>query len=726
MRSIVEYCYFMPFMDGGRCRLRKYIIACTIAYLIFSVYIIININFETTYTSPPSSNGVRIMSKVTGKNIEINRYGRWNEVYIKGVDIGAAKPGAFPGDFAITKSDYLRWFKEIAGMNANTIRVYTILSPDFYEALKTYNENHLKKLYLIQGVWVNEEDILSEEDAFSPVIIDKFKKDALLTIDVIHGNAEIKPVKGEASGTYTSDVSRWTIGYIMGIEWDGTFVKNTNDLHPELTEYSGVYLKTEHANPFENFLAQVGNAAIAYETEKYNEQRMVAFSNWPTTDPLVHSGEEKTVNLADVDVEHIKTTSRFYSGQFASYHVYPYYPDFLKYQQAYQKPFPDGSINPYKAYLQKLNAHHKMPVVISEYGVPASRGIASSQKPNGYDQGNLSEKEQGNILAELTEIIHDAGFAGGLVFTWQDEWFKRTWNTMDFSLPDYRAFWSDAQTNEQSFGVLTFDPGRKKSVCYVDGNPLEWSEEDILEKSGNVELSVKSDEKYLYLRIHKPDLDLDRDKLLIPIDITPRSGITKSGEYNLAFERPVDFIIRIDGKQHSAMQVHDYFDVFTYSYSSPLFNIDPYSLQFQKNTGDFVNSYLALRRPLLTEATGKMSAPEFFDTGRLVYGNANPASDDYNSIADFCTGENDVEIRIPWALMNIMDPSSKQVMDDFYRLNAIVPQSFDKIYFGIAESGTMDVVKMIPYEYQPWEEPSYHERLKESYQDVKHAFRNLD
>lgn len=692
----------------------------------FSIFIIIRVDFDTTFTSPSSADGIRIMSRVSDKEIELNRIGGWKAIYLKGVDMGAAKPGAFPGDFAVTKTEYLRWFDEIAAMNANTIRVYTILGPDFYEAFKNYNENHLKKLYLIQGVWVNEEDILSKMDAFSPVIIDEFRKDTLLTIDVIHGNAEIKKVKGEAGGTYTSDVSRWTIGYILGIEWDGIFVQNTDELHSGMPDYSGTYLKTEHASPFEIFLAMSGEAAIAYETEKYKEQRLIAFSNWPTTDPLYHTSEEGSVNLGEVDVEHIDATSRFYSGQFASYHVYPYYPDFLKYQQVYQKPFPDGSVNPYKAYLQKLNAHHSMPVVISEYGVPTSRGIASSQKPNGYDQGNLSEKEQGKILAELTGIIHDAGFAGGLIFTWQDEWFKRTWNTMDFSLPDYRAYWSDAQTNEQSFGLLTFDPGRKRSVCYVDGDTREWSDDDILEKNGDITLSVKSDEKYLYLRINKPDLDLDRDKLLIPIDITSKSGITKSAGYGINFARSSDFLIRINGKKNSAIQVHDYYDIFTYAYASPLFHIDPYSLHFQKNTGDFVNIYLALRRPLLVEATGKMSAPEFFETGRLRYGNANPSSSNYNSIADFCAAENDIEIRIPWGIMNIMDPSSKQLMDDFYSLKGIEPLSFDKIYFGIAKSGEKDAVRMVPYDYQPWEEPSYHERLKESYQAVKHAFRDLN
>ena len=31
-------------------------------------------------------------------------------------------------------------------------------------------------------------------------------------------------------------------------------------------------------------------------------------------------------------------------------------------------------------------------------------------------------------------------------------------------------YWSDYQTNEQYFGLLSFDPGREESMCYVDGD----------------------------------------------------------------------------------------------------------------------------------------------------------------------------------------------------------------------------------------------------------------
>ena len=705
--------------------MKKYIVVCTILYLIFSAYILYSINLGTTYVNASASSKIKLVSKVSGKDILINNYGKWNKTYIKGVDLGAGKPGAFPGNFAISKQEYIRWFKQISDMNANTIRVYTILSPDFYDAFYSYNESHIKKLCLIQGVWVNENTILEKQDAFSPAIIDKFKQDTLTAIDVIHGNKTIPKVQGEASGNYSRNVSKWVIGYILGIEWDGEFIKKTNELHPEITGYNGKYLKTVSGSPYESFLAQVGDHAITYETQKYKQQRLLAFSNWPTTDPLLHSAEEDSVNFAQLDVEHIKATDNFYSGQFASYHVYPYYPDFFDFQKEYMQPSPKGEINSYKVYLSKLNSYHTLPVVISEYGVPSSRGIARIESHNGFNQGNLTEKRQGEIIAELTNIIHDSGCAGGLIFAWQDEWFKRTWNTSDFNLRDYRAFWSDFQTNEQSFGLLSFDPGKKNSRLYVDGDVSEWSKKDVLMTNNDLTLYAKSDEKFLYFRVNKPNFNPANDKILLPIDITPKSGITGSKRYNAKFERSADFLISIDGKASSRFVVHDYFDVFTYKFSDVLFKVNPHTLNYKKDSGDFVNSYLALRFPLRVESTGKYSAPSYFDTGYLTYGNTNPKSSEFNSIADFCIKGDDIEIRIPWALMNIMDPSNKKIMDDFYALGSISPQSIDKLYIGVSEAGLASEIKMSPFSWKSWEEPNYHERLKESYPVVQKIFEQL-
>lgn len=109
-----------------------------------------------------------------------------------------------------------------------------------------------------------------------------------------------------------------------------------------------------------------------------------------------------------------------------------------------------------------------------------------------------------------------------------------------------------------------------------------------------------------------------------------------------------------------------------------------------------------------------------------MYGNGNPEKPGYNSLSDFCYKGNTVEIRIPWQLLNVMDPSTKMVMDDLYR-GGIRPVETAGIYAGlIIKKGekVMDRTEMKMFSWSRWEFPSYHERLKESYYIVKKAFEN--
>ena len=84
--------------------------------------------------------------------------------------------------------------------------------------------------------------------------------------------------------------------------------------------------------PFEALLCEVGDRLIEYETERYGQQRLIAFSNWPTTDPFSYNvvTTDYRYKLETVDVEQILATDAFWAGQFASYHVYAYFPDYLQ------------------------------------------------------------------------------------------------------------------------------------------------------------------------------------------------------------------------------------------------------------------------------------------------------------------------------------------------------------------------------------------------------------
>ncbi|KHF29944.1 hypothetical protein LR68_01423 [Anoxybacillus sp. BCO1] len=287
-------------------------------------------------TIAKTEDGIQLAGRVGEQYIQIYKNGKWKNVLLKGVNMGIAKPGHFPGETAITKEEYFRWFKQIGAMHANAVRVYTIHPPAFYEAFYEYNEIAEQPLYLFHGVWVNEETFLRTNDAFAKENTDEFVAEMKRTIDIVHGRATIPPRPGHASGIYRYDISPYVLGWIFGVEWEPTVVHATNMKHARLLDYKGTYVYTKGASPFEIWLARIMDEAIAYETETYGWQRPVSFTNWVTTDLLTHPSEPlEKEDFVSVNPNVIYSTNKMHSGLFASYHIYPYYPDFLNYEPKY-------------------------------------------------------------------------------------------------------------------------------------------------------------------------------------------------------------------------------------------------------------------------------------------------------------------------------------------------------------------------------------------------------
>jgi hypothetical protein len=92
------------------------------------------------------------------------------------------------------------------------------------------------------------------------------------------------------------------------------------------------------------------------------------------------------------------------AGYFATYHAYPYYPDFMNNDYL-------GEENPYLAYLTLLKRHHgDQPVLIGEFGVPSSREIAHWNR-KGWHHGGHNFTDQARINGLMMKAIHEAGMA---------------------------------------------------------------------------------------------------------------------------------------------------------------------------------------------------------------------------------------------------------------------------------------------------------------------------
>ena len=173
---------------------------------------------------PPSSNKpVNVVSKVENGQIMMSTEdGSYEAVEIKGVNMGSGVPGYWSTEFNIDKETYLRWFGMIQDMGANVIRIYTILSEDFYNAFYEYNSGREEPLYLIQGVWVNDYVLNSHHNIYDDAFFEDFYTHCKAAVDVIHGQKKIfkNQLHSAGYGSYLHDVSDWVLGYIWGVEWE--------------------------------------------------------------------------------------------------------------------------------------------------------------------------------------------------------------------------------------------------------------------------------------------------------------------------------------------------------------------------------------------------------------------------------------------------------------------------------------------------------------------------
>lgn len=679
-----------------------------------------------SYTSHVfESENIKQVSKVQGEQISVYDGKAWKPHFWAGVNLGATLPGSYPGDLAPSREDYLRWFQEMKEMNVQVVRIYTILPPVFYNTLYEFNQSQKEPLLFIQGIWSPEEELIGKtregSDAYLPSIRNKFKKEIQDAVHAVHGDFSREKTPGQASGTYTVDASPYLLGWIVGTEWYPYAVQKTNEAHPKQPLFKGDYFQGKSsASAFENWLAEMLDT-LAVEEMKYGWQHPVAFANWLTTDPMPHPNEPlKQEDMAVVDPMHVTPTAKWKAGYFASYHAYPYYPDFLNYEQKYQTyKRKDGNVDPYAGYLHDLHQHHKgIPVFISEFGVPSSRGKAHNG-PLNRNQGMHKETEQGKMDADMMGDIYDEGLNGAILFAWQDEWFKFTWNTIDLEEPGTRrAMWRNALTNEEHFGVIANEPGKKENAIYLDGEDADWNRREDKKTMAypTFTLSVTHDEEFVYVLAKKKTGNWQpNDQLLLGID-SVEGGSNRIKGISSIFTKPIEYAISIAGTKNGAFMVNSAFDYHTWLYVSQKKMLPGDVRQLsQEKAGIFLPWKVALSRGLYLPQS-KVHIPfEEFEVGKMTFGVTDPDSPSFNNLSDWYVKGNILELRIPWMLIGFTDPSRKMAWGNLYQYNKIQPIPSPGISIMPVLNQSDAQPTPLFYTWKNWDQPTYYERKKKSY-----------
>jgi hypothetical protein len=407
-------------------------------------------------------------------------------------------------------------------------------------------------------------------------------------------------------------------------------------------------------------------------------------------------------DLVSLDANHITATDAWPAGSFASYHAYPYYPDFMRYEPALQQPLASGQTDPYLAYITALKAHHAaagLPTMITEFGVPAALGSAHNGTL-GRDQGAHTERQAMAMDAQMLRGIKAQGLSGAFLFIWADEWFKFTWNTRPRTLAvdsERRALWHDPLTNEQWFGVIAQDPvAAGWSTPYESANGAMRS------------VSTQHDASYVYIEVK---FHQDRKKpVTFGFDVVP-------GGRTLPTESPgdgaYDVAITIDPQRSAATAL-----VASALDPLQLDGLDPASLPGAASPGWNLQR-LTLNRAYDATATLPARAAEFQEVGRLIRGSWDPKAKAYNSMATWWLDRTLLELRIPWSMLLMSDPSSA---------TAYVPQdgvakaiAVKGIKFNIEVDGKS--MRMASIRWDAWNQAKAKERLKQGAAALAKAWR---
>ena len=303
-------------------------------------------------------------------------------------------------------------------MNANAVRVYTILPPAFYTALEAHNQQAAQPLWLIQEVWITDH----AEDLYDPAVEGEFATDVERVIDLLHGQGDVpyrpgqpvRPLRGR----------RVALGDRPGRRARGRTEPRAADQRapPRAHVVCRASRPPRAGQPDRSLVCpHVRPRGRVRDEPVYNAQRPITVVSWPPLDPLdaSHRGDvprgdraaagggaspcRRTPSCSPTSAT-TPTWSRWTSrasargrrspaGLFALYHVYQHWPDFLFHEPAFAQARDDEGPNRYLGYLQALKrVHPNMPLLIGEYGVATSVGVAHLH-PDGWHNGGFTERD---------------------------------------------------------------------------------------------------------------------------------------------------------------------------------------------------------------------------------------------------------------------------------------------------------------------------------------------
>jgi hypothetical protein len=189
------------------------------------------------------------------------------------------------------------------------------------------------------------------------------------------------------------------------------------------------------------------------------------------------------------------------------------------------------------------------------------------------------------------------------------------------------------------------------------------------------------------------------------------------------FDRAVDFVVTIDGKDNSQILVQSYYDRYRYEYGEYDEDIPVTDEMQSADNSLFQPIYMFMERELILPDRDEVIPLNRFEIGKLVFGTTDYNSPDYNSLSDYYYDGDILEIRIPWLMLNFRDPSTKEIDDDFWE-NGFKGLNIDSIWIGIS-TGDDSYIEMNEFQWENWDYYPYFERPRKSYYILQELYGKL-
>ena len=255
------------------------------------------------------------------------------------------------------------------------------------------------------------------------------------------------------------------------------------------------------------------------------------------------------------------------------------------------------------------------------------------------------------------------------------------------------------------------------------------------------ELKATTDEGYIYLMLRTGGqgrkLDWARVQYRIAIDTyDPKRGERElPGPMTAKIPTGAEFLLELAGPKASSLKVSSRYDPYPYNFKidegarleSPL-----------KSSGKFVPLKFEPNRERFGRDGTRFPA-RVIDRGALRFGSTSPKARDFDSRADVAVGETEglIEIRIPWNLLNVGDPSSRRVLHGVARVvetDTIETDGFRFYVYSFDPKRSRDpLVDQLPragrkaplFLWPKWEEPKYRLEKKQGAVELEQVIKAI-